>query len=81
MGREFESAQFFHPAASFYHGTKEDCLIIVDSEILSSSVDCLFFSILHDVFPNRAGPTLWPPTQISGSNEFLILITVDIKDH
>jgi hypothetical protein len=49
VGREFESAEFFHPAASFYHGTKEDCLFIVDSEILSSSVDCLF-SILHDVF-------------------------------
>jgi hypothetical protein len=45
--------------------------------------------LLHHEFGSRAsrsGPTLWPvgaqaPTQISGSNGLLILITVDIKDH
>jgi hypothetical protein len=41
---EFESAKFLHPASSFYHAA-EDCLFIVDSEVLSS-VDCLFLFFL-----------------------------------
>ena len=41
---KFESAKFLPPASSFYHAA-EDCLFIVDSEVLSL-VDCflmLFF--------------------------------------
>lgn len=30
---EFESAKLLHPAASFYHAA-EDCLYIVDSEVI-----------------------------------------------
>ena len=44
---EFESAKFLRPASSFYHAD-EDCLYIVDSEVLSTA-DLLLPILLDNI--------------------------------